>query len=606
MVKNAGNDNGQQSGQINPVDIEALSQSYVDFYQRSQKIMTEFCKQSMEDKDYQFSDPILIGKAFMDLASKMSADPSKLFEAQGRLLAGYGELWQQTLQRISGEHNEPVINPDKSDKRFKDDAWNEDIVFDTIKQTYLLTSNWLQNVVSDVDGLDAGTRKKVDFYTRQFVDALSPTNFVATNPKVLKKTIDEKGENLIRGMENLLRDLEKGKGQLRISMTDNDAFTLGENIAASKGKVIYQNDMMQLLQYNPSTDKAFKRPLLIVPPWINKFYVLDLQPKNSLIKWAVDQGHTVFVISWVNPDENLSAKGFEDYMIEGPIEAIAAIEKACGETKINIVGYCIGGTLTACTLAYLAAKKLDRVQSATFLTTMVDFEKAGDLSVFIDEEQLDNLEKHMERKGYLEGTEMSQVFSMMRDNDLIWSFVVNNYLMGREPMAFDLLYWNADNTRLPTMMHKTYLREMYLKNKLKDKAGMTLGGVAIDLNKIKVPVYCLATKDDHIAPWKSVYRATGLYKGGVRFVLSASGHIAGVVNPPVAKKYCYWLNDDCPESADDWFDAAKQYDGSWWLDWSDWMKPHHGAKVTARKPGSGKLKAIENAPGSYVKVRIDG
>jgi len=393
-------------------------------------------------------------------------------------------------------------------------------------------------------------------------------------------------------------------------MTDETAFTLGQNIAVSPGKVVYQNDLMQLIQYAPSTEKVFKRPLLIVPPWINKFYILDLQPKNSFIKWAVDQGHTVFVVSWVNPDESLADKAFEDYMLEGPLAAMDAIRDATGEDRVNIIGYCIGGTLTASTLAYMAAQPegapytADRVASATFFTTMTDFSEPGELGVFIDEEQLDLLEEHMAEKGYLEGSYMSQVFNMMRDNDLIWSFVVNNYLLGREPMAFDLLYWNSDNTRMPAMMHGMYLRKMYLENRLVQPGGITLAGTPINLTKINTPVYMLSTHDDHIAPWKSTYAATQLYSGPVRFVLSASGHIAGVVNPPAANKYCHWIHAKTPKDPDAWFNAATRHEGSWWPDWQKWIAKKSGAKVAARTPGDGKLKAIEDAPGSYAAVRL--
>ena len=420
----------------------------------------------------------------------------------------------------------------------------------------------------------------------------------------LKGCVGNQRRELDQGLDHLLTDLEKGKGDLRISMTDTDAFELGKNVAVSEGKVVYQNDMMQLLQYAPSTEKVAKRPLLVVPPWINKFYILDLQPRNSLIKWAVDQGHTVFVISWVNPDERHADKGFEDYMFEGPLAAMEAMALATDIKELNVIGYCIGGTLTASTLAYLAAANDKRVKSATFLTTMVDFSEPGELGVFIDEDQLERLEEHMDKQGYLDGQYMSQVFNLMRDNDLIWSFVVNNYLMGREPMAFDLLYWNSDNTRMPKMMHSLYLRKMYLQNKLVEPGGIEMGGVPIDLTKIKTPVYWLSTKDDHIAPWQSTYKATQIYQGPKRFVLSASGHIAGVINPPVANKYCYWTNPKTPEDPDAFFEGAKQHDGSWWPDWQKWVKKYAGGEVDARIPGDGKLEPIEDAPGSYVTVRI--
>ena len=587
-------------------DSEQLPKLMVELTERSQRVVQAFLDRQKDSDGFQIPDPVIIGKAFMELSNKMMADPAKIIQAQSELWQSYAKLWEGTAKRVQGEAVEPLVEPAKDDRRFKDKAWTEEALFDVIKQSYLLTSNWVQSTVRDVDGLDDKTSEKIEFYTRQFVDAMSPTNFASTNPKVLKATLDSKGENLVQGLDHLLNDLEKGKGELRISMTDQNAFTLGENIAASKGKVIYQNDLMQLLQFDPSTDKVFKRPLLIVPPWINKFYILDLQPKNSFIKWATDQGHTVFVISWINPDEKLSHKKFDDYLLEGPLSAIDAITKATGEKSINIIGYCIGGTLTVATLAYMADKGDKRIHSATLFTTMVDFEDPGELGVFIDEEQLDRLDEHMAKQGYLDGSQMAQVFNMLRDNDLIWSFVINNYLMGREPMAFDLLYWNSDSTRMPPMMHSVYLRQMYLENKLVQPGGIKLDGVPIDVRNIDVPIYQVSTKDDHIAPWKSTYQATQLYKGPVRFVLSASGHIAGIINPPAAKKYCHWINAKLPETPDEWFADAVSHEGSWWTDWQKWVKKHGGAKIAKRLPGDGKLKPLEDAPGSYVKMRIDG
>ncbi len=585
-------------------DAEEFSRAMANYAERSQRIISAFYDRQAKDGGFQIPDPAVISKAFFDVGAAMMADPAKLMEAQAQLFQGYAKLWEQTAKRLAGEAAEPVVAPAKDDRRFKDKAWEEQALYDTIKQAYLLSANWIQQAVRDVDGIDPKTREKAEFYTRQFVDAMAPTNFAATNPKVLERTIESKGENLVKGLDHLLKDLEAGEGQLRISMTDADAFKLGENVASSPGKVVYQNDLMQLLQYQASTEKVAKAPLLIVPPWINKFYILDLQPKNSFIKWAVDQGHTVFVISWVNPDESLSHKRFDDYMLEGPLEAIGKVLEMTGEKKLNLIGYCIGGTLTACTLAYMAAKGDDRVKSATFFTTMVDFKEPGELGVFIDDEQLERLDDYMAKTGYLDGKHMSQVFNLMRDNDLIWSFVVNNYLMGREPLAFDLLYWNADNTRMPAMMHSLYLRQMYLENKLVEPGGITLDDVELDLGKISVPTYIVSTREDHIAPWKSTYSATQLYKGNIRFVLSASGHIAGIVNPPAAKKYRYWTNTKTPADPDAWFAGARQHDGSWWNDWQKWVKKHAGGETDARAPGCGVFDPIEDTPGSYVKVRL--
>lgn len=589
------------------IDPERMAGVWADFGERGRKIVEDFLERQAEDNGYQVADPVVIGKAFLEMGAKIMADPAKLARAQGEFWRGYSRLWQETSRRMMGEEAAPVAEPEKGDKRFLDEAWTEQAVFDFIKQSYLLASNWIRSTVKEVDGLDPETARKVDFYSRQFVDAMAPTNFALTNPKVLKATLETGGENLLKGLDNLLADLEKGKGRLSISMTDLDAFTLGVNVATTPGKVVFQNDLMELIQYAPSTETVYEKPLLIVPPWINKYYVLDLKEKNSFIKWAVDRGQTVFIISWVNPDETLSGKTFDDYMFEGPLAAMDAIGEATGERVVDLLGYCIGGTLCACTLAYLAAnddpQSRGRVASATFLTTLIDFKNAGEISVFIDDEQLGLLQEHMDKKGYLEGAHMSAVFNLLRDQDLIWSFVVNNYLLGRDPLPFDLLYWNADTTRMPAMMHGFYLRNMYLDNKLIEPGALQIAGVPIDLGKIELPVYVLATREDHIAPWTSTYAAVNAYCGPVRFVLSGSGHIAGVVNPPNRNKYCHWTNSRKPKNPETWLKNAKRNDGSWWPDWDKWLKRFAGKQVPAREPGAGGLKAIEDAPGAYVKMR---
>src|SRR6185437_9619792 len=488
------------------------------------------------------------------------------------------------------------------DRRFKDAAWQESTLFDYIKQSYLLTARWLQSTVRQVEGLDDKTSRKIDFYTRQFVDAMAPSNFVLTNPEVLRATIDSGGENLVNGLKHVLEDLDRGKGRLMIKMTDLDAFHVGGNIAVTPGKVVCQNDLMQLIQYVPTTEKVQRRPLLIIPPWINKYYILDLRPDNSFVKWAVGQGHTVFVISWVNPNETLAQKAFEDYMLEGPLAALDAMAAATGEREANVIGYCLGGTLLAATLAYMAAKRDRRIKSATYFVTMVDFAEAGELSVFIDEEQLTALEERMSAKGYLEARDMHTTFNMLRANDLIWSFVVNNYLLGKQPFPFDLLYWNADSTRMPAAMHSFYLRKMYQRNLLVKPGGITLGGVPIDLRKVRTPSFLLSTREDHIAPWRSTYAATQIYSGPIKFVLSASGHIAGVVNPP-GSKYGHWENESNPPAPEDWLAVATQVPDSWWPGWELWVSQYAGGEVPARHPGDGRLTPIEEAPGSYVKLR---
>jgi polyhydroxyalkanoate synthase len=598
----------QQPPDMKLPDPVELSRAMARIAEQSQHLVADFLQRQAEGAAGEtvnagMSDPLSIGKAFLEMTTRMMSNPAKLVEAQVNLWRDYLQLWQSAAQRLAGAGADPVIAPAPEDRRFSDTAWQENQLFDFIKQSYLLSARWVQSTVRNVDGMDQKTAKKVDFYTRQFVDAMAPSNFVLTNPEVLRRTLESGGENLVRGLENLLGDLERGKGQLQIKMTDPDAFEVGKNVAVSKGKVVYQNDLIQLLQYAPSTAEVYRRPLLIIPPWINKYYILDLREKNSFIKWAVDQGHTVFVISWVNPDERLAQKTFEDYMLEGPLAALEAIEKATGEKQVNVIGYCLGGTLLACALAYMAVKKIDRVASATYFTTMVDFTEPGELGVFIDEEQLQALEARMNEKGYLEGSAMANSFNMLRANDLIWSFVVNNYLLGKEPFPFDLLYWNSDSTRMPAAMHSFYLRRMYQENLLAKPGGITLAKTPIDLGKIKTPTFILSTKEDHIAPWKSAYAATQLLGGPVRFVLAASGHIAGVVNPPASGKYHHWIGDKTPKDPEAWLARASQMPGSWWPAWQAWIAEFGGPKVPARQPGNGKLKPIEDAPGSYVKVR---
>ena len=586
-------------------DPEVVNRTMADIAERSQRIVAEWAKrQAAGDTDGPSADAMNIGRAFMDMTAKLMADPAQLLRAQIGFWQDTMTLWQNTTRRVLGIEAPETIDAPSTDRRFKDDAWKDNEVFDFIKQSYLLSARFVQDTVTKVDGLDPKTAQKVDFYTRQFIDAMSPSNFVLTNPEVLRKTVETGGENLLKGLSNLLGDLERGKGQLRIKMTDTEAFSVGGNIGVSPGKVVYQNDLMQLIQYTPSTDKVLKRPLVIAPPWINKFYILDLRPRNSFVRWAVSQGHTVFVISWVNPDEKLAEKNFEDYMHEGFLAALDVIEAATGEKEVNAIGYCLGGTLLASTLAYMAAKGDDRIKTATFFVTMMDFAEAGELGVFIDEEQLRTLEEKMNRRGYLEGSEMATTFNMLRANDLIWSFVVNNYLLGNDPFPFDLLYWNADSTRMPARMHSFYLRNMYQANLLKDPGGITLSGVPIDLGAVKTPAYFISTREDHIAPWKSTYRGTQLLGGKKRFVLAASGHIAGVVNPPEGGKYNHWINEALPPTPDEWLAGATELAGSWWPDWHRWILAHGKAQVAARVPGDGKLKAIEDAPGSFVQVRL--
>ncbi|MDA0234165.1 MAG: class I poly(R)-hydroxyalkanoic acid synthase [Proteobacteria bacterium] len=588
-------------------DPQEVAKTYAEVARRASHLISDHVHRQLKKGVSTPADELGIAQAFMDMMAKLLANPYKLAQAQMNLVWDYFSLWQHSMMRVAGLSGSPVASPEKTDKRFKDEEWEEHFLFDFIKQSYLIAARHIHDTVSGVDGLDEQTQKKVTFYTRQYIDALSPSNFAMTNPEVFRETVKSHGQNLLKGLNNLLRDVEDGGGNLRVKMTDTSAFELGKNVATTPGKVVFQTEMMQLLQYTPSTEKVLKKPLLIVPPWINKFYILDLREKNSYIKWAVDQGHTVFVISWVNPDERLAQKSFDAYVKEGVIAALDAIERQTGEKEVNAAGYCLGGTLLATTLAYLAAKRQKRILSATFFTTMTDFTDPGELGVFIDEGQVSSLEKKMFERGYLEGSEMAGTFNMLRANDLIWSFVVNNYLLGKDPFPFDLLYWNSDSTRMPAAMHSFYLRTMYMENRLIEPGGIEIDGTPIDLGKIKVPCYFISTIEDHIAPWKSTYMGARRFGGPTRFVLGGSGHIAGIVNPPAANKYGYWLNPSAKlaETADAWLEGAQQHPGSWWTDWQAWVTAHDSEQTEARDPVNGKLEVLEDAPGSFVKIRID-
>ena len=585
-------------------DPAEFSRNMLKVAVQSQRLVTDFMKSQAKNAPKGGSrDPLNLGQTFVDFLGHAMRNPGHFVEANFKLWQDYLGLWQHTARRMLGEDVPPVIEPAAGDKRFKDKDWSETQVFDFIKQSYLLSARWLQATMSDVKGLDDKTRKKVEFYTKQFADALSPSNFLMTNPEVLRTTFESNGQNLVKGLDNLLRDLERGKGQLQITQTDMEYFEVGRNLALTPAKIVFQNDLLQLIQYEPTTEQQYRRPLVIFPPWINKYYILDLGEKNSFVKWATARGYTVFVASWVNPDSALAQKTFEDYMREGIFAALDAIEKATGEKEVNAIGYCIGGTLLSATLAYMAAKGDNRIKSATFFAAQADFSEAGDLQVFIDDAQLSSMEETMKASGgYLEGSKMATTFNMLRSNDLIWSFVVNNYLLGRDPMRFDLLYWNSDATRMPIKMHMFYLRECYRENNLA-KGRMVLGGEKIDMSKVKIPVYLQSSREDHIAPYRSVYKTTKLFKGPITFMMAGSGHIAGVINHPDAKKYQFWTNDKLPDSVDEWIANATETPGSWWPHWDKWLAKHSGEQVDARVPGDHKLKVIESAPGAYAKMK---
>jgi len=541
-------------------------------------------------------------KAFSEFAKHLFSNPEKLSEAASNYWKDQLELWQEWVT-TSGE--DAPTKTKKRDPRFRNELWDT-WLFDYVKNAYFLAAGHLQDAVKNVDGLDESTSQKVKFFTKQYIDALSPTNFAATNPEVLQTTLQTGGRNLVDGYRNLLRDIARGEGQLAIKMVDPNAFELGKNVASTSGAVVFQNDLMQLIQYAPSTPKVNSTPLLIVPPWINKYYILDLRPDNSFIKWAIEQGHTVYVISWVNPDGKLGHKTFDDYLLEGPLAALDYIEKTNQVESTNVIGYCLGGTLTAVMLGWLRANnQAERVSSATFFTTMIDFENPGELGVFVDAEGIDTLEKKMATRGFLEGSEMASTFNLLRANDLIWSFVINNYLLGKEPMPFDLLFWNSDATRMPAKMHSFYLRQMYIHNRLREPGALEIAGARIDLSKVTTPTYFISTRDDHIAPWKSTFAGAKLFGGDTTFVLGGSGHIAGIVNPPTVEKYCHWTNAGLSHDANTWLETADETPGSWWPHWKNWVSKRAGKKVEARKLGANKQKIIEEAPGTYAKNRLD-
>ncbi|MFL5063239.1 MAG: PHA/PHB synthase family protein [Xanthobacteraceae bacterium] len=589
--------------QIGTVDIEAFAKNFARLIEEGGKAMAAYLRPREEGQiKSEMPDEIAdVVKTLGQVTEYWLSDPQRALELQTRLARDYLELWASTAKRMAGEEAQPVAAPDPKDRRFADPEWSSNQFFDFLKQAYLLTTRWADHVVKNAEGLDAHTRQKAEFYMRQIANATSPSNFVLTNPELLRATLSSNAENLVRGMHMLAEDIAAGHGSLKIRQSDASMFQVGKNLAITPGKVIFQNDLMQLIQYAPTTKSVLKVPLLIVPPWINKFYILDLTPEKSFIKWCVDRGLTVFVISWVNPDARLAKKSFEEYMREGPLEALDLIEQVTGERRVHTIGYCVGGTLLAVTLAHMAAQGDDRVISATLFAAQVDFTYAGDLKVFVDEERVQALERRMEQQGYLEGAKMASAFNMLRSNDLIWPYVVGNYLKGEPPFAFDLLHWNSDSTRMPAANHSFYLRNCYLNNTL-SKGEMIIAGQPIDVGKITIPVYNLATREDHIAPAKSVFLGSKFFGGPVKFVVAGSGHIAGVINPPDKKKYQYWTGGAPTGNLDAWLVAAEEHPGSWWPDWLAWIKEQDAAEAAARQPGGGKLKPIEDAPGNYVKV----
>ena len=577
---------------------------------RAFEFSAEIMRKMVEDKDKRSGAFTVMGgladapKLFGPIAQYWMSEPGKFTEAQTRLNQDLIELWGRTYKRFLGEETEPMVEHSPGDPRFQDREWTENPFFDFLRQAYLLTGQWAGELVEKASTVDRHTKQRAQFYLNQIVSALSPSNFPFTNPEVIRTTYSSGGHNLAQGLAQLLEDMRNSGELLRIRQTDMSAFETGKNLAITPGKVVYQNDVMQLIQYSPATGTVYEVPLLVVPPWINKYYVLDLTPPKSFVKWLVDQGFTVFVVSWVNPDEKLAGKTFEDYMREGVFEATDAVLKITGQPQANALGYCVGGTLLASALAYMAATGDERIHSATFLAAQTDFSQAGDLLVFIDDEQLKALDEVMAKAGFLDGARMSTVFNSLRPKDLVWPYIVNNYLLGKQPFPFDLLYWNADSTRMPPANHSFYLREFYRYNKL-SQGILKLGGVTLDLSRVTVPIYELAAKDDHIAPAQSVLIGAKLFGGPVRYVLAGSGHIAGVINPPAKPKYMHWVLEEggvkSLATVEAFIAMAKEHAGSWWPDYKKWLGSHSGGRVPPRMPGDGPFKPIEDAPGSYVK-----
>ncbi|TFI57464.1 class I poly(R)-hydroxyalkanoic acid synthase [Sphingomonas parva] len=531
----------------------------------------------------------------------MFPDPAKLAEQQVALWTEGMTLWQRALG-FDGGRSELAEKADR-DKRFNAPQWQDNPLFDMIRQSYLLVSERLLGSVDAIEGIDSRQREKLRFLTRSFVDAMAPSNFALTNPMVIERAIETKGESLLKGLENMLRDLSKGQ----LTHTDPTAFEVGRNIAVTPGKVVKRTPLYELVQYSPTTDEVHETPLIIFPPWINRYYILDLNPKKSFIRWAVEQGLTVFVVSWKSADESLASTTLDDYVVNGQVDAIDTVRDLLGVESVHAIGYCVAGTTLACTLALLAARgEADKVASATFFTAQVDFSEAGDLNLFVADETLQLIEQMSADKGYLDGRYMAATFNMLRGRDLIWNYVANNYLLGEDYPPFDLLHWNGDTTNLPAKWHQAYLRDFYRDNKLVTPGAITVAGVPIDLGKVRTPSYVQAGREDHIAPAHSVWKITDHFSGPVRFVLAGSGHIAGVVNPPEAQKYQYWTNGAKVSSLEEFVAGATETKGSWWPDWIGWIGAQSERKVQAkgaRQPGGGKLKALEDAPGSYVRAR---
>ena len=583
--------------------LETLSLNLARAAMTAQGVIADAAVRRTESPAAVSADPLHVGAALGEVMTRLASQPERLMQAQTDLYGRYMELWRSAAQTATGQSPAPVAAPLKGDKRFNDPEWSSNPVFDIVKQSYLITSGWLNDLVGNVEGVEPLTKRRVEFATKMLTDAFSPTNFLLSNPAALREARETHGESLAKGMENFAADLERGGGKLSISQTDFNQFKVGENVATAPGKVVFQNDLIQLLQFSPSTATVGEIPLLIFPPWINKFYIMDLREDNSMIRWLVGQGLTVFVTSWVNPDASLAIKTIDDYLNEGIYAAIDAVQRQTGTKTVNTVGYCIGGTMLSCALAHMAARKDKRVASATFFAAQVDFSEAGDLLMFTNDDWLKDLEDQMDAGGgVLPGKTMADTFNVLRSNDLIWSFFVSNYLMGKEPKPFDLLFWNSDQTRMPKTLHLYYLRKFYIENALA-LGKLDMDGEHLDLGAVKTPIYMQSSREDHIAPAKSVYKGARLFGGPVTYTLAGSGHIAGVINAPAAKKYQHWTNDALPATLDEWLAGAVENPGSWWPHWATWLKAKSGKDVPALDPAKGPLEPLEDAPGSFVKVK---
>ena len=545
-------------------------------------------------------DPLAPMRAFSDFTKSLWSDPARLMETQHKLFAEWTELWTGGGARALGQERDPVLVPEKGDRRFNDPAWNKGF-FDYLKQAYLLTTRQSMETIAKTD-LDPATRTRVDFFARQFLNAISPANFVFSNPEAIQKAMESGGVSLIGGLANMLEDAASPSGLVKRRAADD--FEVGVNIAATPGGIIFQNELMQLIHYEATATEVYRRPLLYVPPLVNKYYVLDLQPKSSMIKWLVDQGHDLFVISWVNPGPELSGKDIGDYCLQGPVAALQIIERLTGERTVDVFGFCMGGTLAAITTAYLtAAGQAERVGSLSLIGSLLDFTDTGEWATFYEDGQMDAFERHARKTGVVGADKLQALFSAVRANDLIWPSVVNHYLLDRVAPASDLLFWFADGSRIPQALLLEYGKALLRGNRLKEPGGISVGNVPIDLKAIKAPVCMISLKDDHVSGWRATYAGARLFGGKTMFMLGGSGHNAGVINPPAANKHGYWINQDLPDAPEQWFDGAEQKGGSWWPAWQEWLAGHHGEKVPARAVGSGDLPVLEAAPGSYVMVK---